>query len=528
MKKSILLLASIFAFTLFAKAQLQTKSVSVFKNNKAFFIKSGTVTPKGTIYQLEGEIPRALFGTLWFQSPGIKMVTSDEQNVEKQGLPLNHYEILKANLNKKVFIFLSPTETVEGTVQSFSKEYDEETKTWFIPAFVTLKPIFTGSTVSQVWQTIRIEDIKRIGFAENPVNTVTTYEKKKVVSVEFTESKPQTLNMMYLQDGLGWNPNYLLELTSENKGILTLQAQVKNDAEDIKNTDVSFVVGNANFKDANKLAWLVDFLPSISWDYGDGGGKYDNTQLYKGTFSDVSEAEPASKEGDGVDGESTEDLFFYILKNLNLPKGSRAQMELFKAEISFEHIYQVNLTDMSAYNFENYVYQIYATEEPNAKTYHSLKLSNQTKYPWTAGLCFVVSNEKGNKKPISQDILSYTPMKGDNSLKLTESPDIKVSQTEREIDRKTNVRKRGEIQYDLITVEAEIKIKNYKSKDVKMNVNRLVSGELLKSNVDWKKTDKINYSNYLNKSTALRWETFVKAGEEKIIRYTYTVVVRTN
>ena len=61
-----------------------------------------------------------------------------------------------------------------------------------------------------------------------------------------------------------------------------------------------------------------------------------------------------------------------------------------------------------------------------------------------------------------------------------------------------------------------------------MNVKRLVLGELQKSNVDWKKTDKISYSNYLNKSNDVTWETIVKAGEEKVIKYSYTIVVRAN
>lgn len=519
MKKSLFLVSSFLVLSFFAKAQLQTKSVSVFKNNKAFFIKSGTISPKANQYQLTGEMPGALFGTLWFQSPlnTLKFVSSSEQNIEKQGTPVTNYEILKANLNKNVMLFLGSNESAEGVVQSFSDDYDEVTNTYFMPAFVTLKG-------KSMWQSVKIEDIKRIGFAETPVNTVTSYEKKKVVTVEFNDNKPQPLNMMYLEDGLNWSPNYLLELTTENKGILTLQAQVKNDAEDITNTDVSFVVGNANFKDANKLAWLVDFLPDF--ESSNDPGTYANSVAWKSSTAD--EAAPPSPEGEGVEGESSEDLFFYNLKNLTLPKGSRAQMELFKAEVAFEPVYETNLTEISAYSLENYVFQIYNTEDKDLKTYHSLKLNNQTKYPWTAGLCFVVNAEKGLKKPISQDVLSYTPIKGDNSLKLTESPDIKVSQTEKETNRKTNIRRRGEVQYDQIMVEAEIKIKNYKAKDVKMNVNRLVSGELLKSNVDWKKTDKITFGNYLNKTNAVTWETNVKAGEEKTIKYSYSVIVRAN
>ena len=244
MKKISIIIISIFFSCNLLKAQLQTKSVSVFKNNKAFFIKSGTVTTNANKYQLSGEMPSALFGTLWFQSPtnSIKIISSEEQNIEKKGLPISNYEILKANLNKNVFIYLSATEIIEGVIQNFSKDFDEVTKTYYPPTFVTLKS-------KDKWNVIKIEDIKRIGFIENPEDKVVSFEKKKMVTIDFIDNNTtQPLNMMYLENGLGWSPNYLLELTSENKGILTLQAQVKNEAEDITNSDVSFVVGNANFK----------------------------------------------------------------------------------------------------------------------------------------------------------------------------------------------------------------------------------------------------------------------------------------
>jgi len=521
MNRLFIVSIAIFFLSPLAKSQneLQTKSVSVFKNNKAFFIKSGTVTPKGNQYQLTGEIPRALFGTLWFQSPSpIKLVSSSEQNIEKTGLPASNFEILKANLNKKVTIYFLPLDMVEGVVMSFSKEYDEETKTYYQPAFVNLKG-------ADKWYSIRIDDIKRIEFTETPVTNVTTFERKKVVTVEFNETKPsQSLSMMYLEDGIGWSPNYMLELTSENKGVLTLQAQVRNDAEDIKGSDVSFVVGVANFKDADKLAWLVDFLPAVSPVY-DREGVYDNTALYK---SDAQAEASPSTEGDGVEGESAEDLFFYNLKNLTLPKYSRAQLELFRAEVAFEHIYEVRLVDMPVYAIENYVHQNYSTEDKSSKTYHSLKLVNNTKYPWTAGTCFVVNKQNSQNKPISQDKLDYTSMKEENSLRLTESPDIKVEHTEKQIQRRVNIREHREIIYDQITVEAEIKIKNYKSKDVKMNVKRLVLGGLGKSSIDWKKIEKIDYNSSLNKSTEVTWETTVKAGEEMVIKYSYVLIVRGN
>lgn len=529
MKKSLsfTFIAILLSFT--GYSQLQTKSVSVFKNNTSFFIKSGNVLPKESIYRLEGEIPRALFGTFWFQSPGnaIKMVSSNEENIEKTSQAMSNYEFLKANIGKKVVLTLGPTETASGTIFSFSKDYDETTKTYFPAAFVTLKNDDLNNNLG--WQTIKIEDIKRISFPQLPLTSVTNFEKKKVISVQFNETKsPQPLNIMYLEDGLGWNPNYLLELTSENKGILTLQAQVKNDAEDILNSDVSFVAGNANFKDANTLAWLVDFLPQVSRDESYGQPYYSNTASSKSAaYADVAE-ETTSTEGDGVEGEAGEDLFFYTLKSLNLPKSSRAQLELFRAEISFEHLYNVNLNAMPVYELENNPQLTYGNSETGAKVYHSLKLNNQTKYPWTSGPCFVVNSEKTTKKPVSQNVLTYTPIKGDNFLKLNESPDIKVEQTEKEVSRKTGIRKSRDFFYDQITVEAEIKIKNYKTKDVKISVKRMVLGELLKSSIGWKSQDKLNYGSYLNKTNDVTWESTVKAGEEITIKYSYSMIVRGN
>jgi len=523
--KKYLVLVFLFVFLNSAlHAQMQTKSVSIFKNNKSFFIKSGTVNPVNYQYVFGEETPRALFGTLWFQSSGsgIKQVSSNEQNIEKSSIPASNYEILKANINERVTLFLSATESVEGQIESFSKDFDEESKTYFVPTFVTLKSVSSG------FVTVKIENITRISYYRTPVNLVKTLTKKKVISVEFNENKPnQTLNMMYLEDGLGWSPNYLIELTSDTKGILTLQAQVKNDAEDIKNTDLSFVAGVANFKNTNTLAWLVDFLPGIYGDYVTP----DETQFSNSTIaykSMESDEEPPSTSGDGVDGEATEDLYFYNLKNITLPKGSRSQIELFKAEVALEHTYEVRITDMNAYSIENYVFPVYGTEDNTAKTFHSVKMVNQTKYPWTSGLCFVVNKENGNSKPLSQDVLTYTPMKGVVSLKITESPDIKVEHSEKEIDRKTAVRRNLAIQYDLITVEAEIKINNYKSKAVKMNVKRLLLGELLKTSTDWKLSEKINYNSSINKSTDVTWTTPVKAGGELIIKYSYKLIVRAN
>jgi hypothetical protein len=504
--------------------QLKTQSVSVFKNNKSFFIKSGSVSTQNNKYTLTGEMPAALNGTFWFSSPDntIKAVISTTSITEKKQVASTTYEILKANSNSVVSLTLSDGKTVEGNIKGFSNDFDSTNQICVVPNFVEIWSAENGITTA-----VPLSDIKRMAFSRAMKNIVNTCEKQKAIEITFTENKAtQTLNTMYLESGLGWNPNYLLELTGENKGILTLQAQVKNDAEAINGADVSFVAGVANFKDTDLPAWLVDFSSNPSVDNNGGNTIYSNA-TYKFSVAETAD-ENASGEDRDVSGEASEDLFFYTLKNIILPKGSRAQYELLKTDVSLEHIYEARINNLGIWAVENNVQSNVMSEEKGIKTYHAIKLNNNSKFPWTSGLCFVVNKEKSSPKPISQDVLAYTPIKGEVLLRINENPDIKVEHSEKEVDRNNSYRKAKDAVFDQVTIEAEIKIKNYKDKAVSLQLSRMVIGELLKSSVSWKTSEKINYDGFINKMNEVKWETKLGAGQELIIKYSYKLIVRVN
>ena len=58
---------------------------------------------------------------------------------------------------------------------------------------------------------------------------------------------------MYLRKGLGWFPNYVVNLKGEEEAEIILRALVVNDAEAIENANINFVVGVPNFKYNNIL-----------------------------------------------------------------------------------------------------------------------------------------------------------------------------------------------------------------------------------------------------------------------------------
>ena len=274
--KNHLYLSFIFLFVISGFAQdvekdFKTNSISIFKNGSAFFLKSGTVKTQDGNYLINENIPSALFGTLWIHSPKgeLKHISSYTENIQKQmqKRAQNFEEMLSLNIEKKVKLHIGKDEIVEGTVEEIENKKDTLTNLnlLFPNAVITFK-------TSDKWLTLKTSEIRRIEFLEKPnqLFEYQTKEDKPVVKIEFnTKKTDQALNLMYLENGLSWSPNYLIELIDDKTANLTLRSEVVNDAENIKNTEINFVVGIPNFRFANKLSSLVDFFKTFSGFHAD-------------------------------------------------------------------------------------------------------------------------------------------------------------------------------------------------------------------------------------------------------------------
>lgn len=530
-KPLLLTFCSIFlacsVFTQDVQKDFQTSSISIFKNSTAFFIKSGTVKATDGIYRITENLPPALFGTYWMNSaPGELSAMSSFVDTLKttQAIPAKTIpEMLRANIGKKVILHVGKEEQIQGTVEALDKDDISNSQ------IVTFR-------MDNKWRTFMLSEIRRIEFFEKPDQQ---YEHKKqevkpVLQVDFRTNKgAQALDLMYLANGLSWTPLYLIELTGAERARLTLRAEVVNNIEDIKDTDVNFVVGVPNFSFANRLSPLIDFAsagfaPAIT---SRGINNFSNTiqaqvpNAYSYSLDEVP-VFSAPAVTTGLAGSAEEDLYFYTLEDLSLKQGGRGHYPVFTAEINIAHIYECNLPQNNA---DKYAYREDFLFSPNPnKVFHSIKLVNDTKYPFTTGSALVVKNEQ-ETKPISQDRLNYTPINGNSFVKLTEAPDVNIKQAEKAIARAENEKKvtRGKetFYYDLLTVAGEIKVKNYKAKKIDLNIRRPIIGTLKESSVRWLKAERINTAGDLNKLTDVCWETSVDAGKELTIAYTYEIYV---
>jgi hypothetical protein len=134
------------------------------------------------------------------------------------------------------------------------------------------------------------------------------------------------------------------------------------------------------------------------------------------------------------------------------------------------------------------------------------------------------ANQNGTLFPISQDKLNYTPSGVNCKVRMAQTPEIKVTHNEGDIERKENSRRFFNRDYNEVIVEGEICVANYKDKTIKMKVLRDIEGELVSSQKTW--TNKQEQATLrVNPSYQVSWEMELKPGEEQKWKYQYKVYV---
>ncbi len=536
MKKHIILFAiSIFCFAkMSAQSQpLTTQSISIFKNGQAFYLKSGLLKPTNGKFLLPDPAPQALYGTLWFNSPegSLTRVATypDTLREQKTEAAVAVWDLLRNNIGKTMTGVVAEKMEVAGTIISVSPAYkNSKGEPQFSP-----ESLVTIQGQQGLWTTIPAGKIQYVLFGGKPNLDVSMPKvtPRHLFELSFNNKKgEQPFDMMYLANGLNWAPEYLLELTGETTGTLTLQGEVANDAEDIVNTSVNLVVGVPNFAYANRLAYIVDFLNGININLRGSRDDFNSnsnalrSQSANYYIDGIRVTGDLPEREEMVEGNRNEDLFFYTLQNFSLPKGGRSMQPIFKEKVEVAHIYECQLPSNN--DNERYYEQEFLFSPQINKVYHTLRLENKTKQPWTTAPLLVM-NAQGDRRPISQDLLTYTPTGGKTFVKLTEALEVKAEQAERETKRETAAwtDKRRGLVFDLVQVEGKIKVKNFKDKKLDLRLQRTIVGNLKKSSIDWQKEEVINPDNPRNRKTNVCWETPIKANSELEITYTYEIYV---
>ncbi len=534
------------------QADLKTVAVAAFKNGLAFVLRKGEISLENQT-GIIAPIPNATLGSLWI-APNDPGASLDEAVAYSYDIPVQQQlttltEVLLANTGKTVTVYDGSGAQYTGEIAGISDsaqpppiETAAERTQGFRRSGNTMQRIVPPNGQIPEYLLLRTQDkllalyfrnIARVTLPDNPVLTRELSEDRKAIRFKLTgKSNHANLTMGYLENGLGWTPAYLISLEGEDAARITMQAILVNDAEDISNADVFFVVGVPNFQYASipsPMALqqsLMDFMQSAAAKDRDMNSPYSNALMAQKTMALAQADESAPSFSTTVaelQGAPEEDLFLYMRKGVTLHRGERGAYNVFADSVKFEHIYEWNIQDQPRVDGygnpqNNYRSDVSATDN----IWHTLRLKNTTKFPWTSAPAMVISGTK----PVAQDTLPYTPKLASSTLKLTVATDIRASHEEKEVARSQDMQRRRGYSYDEVTVEGTLTVKNYKTEDVKLKITDHVRGTV-DSQTDNGTSEKLAEAVAVdNPLSRLNWTITLKAGEERKIVYRYKIWLR--
>lgn len=495
----------------------KTKSVSVFKNGFGFFTREAAIALKSG-WGHAAEVPPATFGTLavYSQNPSqlVDVIgVGDGEITRFDGLQAG-----EADSDKQVAL-----ESAMGT--KVKVEYRDHHQD--LQAIGIVKAISGGFLVLQQDATAAAIPVASIQSMQR-VNLPLRFH---VVDEQGKPSDSVTLNMAYLRSGIVWIPEYTLKLLDEETAELTLRGTLVNEAEDLTDCEVNFVVGVPHFihtellspvavgyairalgtamptagvpqqvmsQVMNRAAIGNNFSNSIAA-YGPEGGAIaaDADDGSRGFASLLGQLPQAETVGTG-------DYSVYTKKGLTVRKGERAVVTLMTKKIRFGHRYHWTV---------------------GGDIDHRLVLENSTSIPWTTGPCLALAGSQ----PLSEDSLRYTPVGGRGELTVTTAINVAKQITESEIDRKLKAHEPSPSQYlDLVTLRGSMKIKSYEKRPIDIRVRRQIQGKPLTASSEGVIATDSERLRLVERSGTIEWNLTLEPGKEIELEYTMERFVSSN
>jgi hypothetical protein len=496
MRPSAVVLALLIALTL--SADTRVTNAVVFKNGLTYITREGNVAFSGGVARV-WPVPDALLGTLWVGASGR---TIDEVRAVKEahaGETVDSIsELIDANAGRAVVVMVENRDYSGTLVRSTT-------------------PLLMINVDGKVHAFDRSK-VQSIAFAQSPVTQPELPTPVLLIASRGSDGNVP-LTLAYLRDGIGWMPEYSIALGDDGHAQIAMQATLINDGEELRDARVRFAVGFPSFEFSNVASpmtmqnSLLEFLALLG-----GGAESPNamanvtSQVYAYARSTPVDTEAIAKR---LEGEASEDLFFYDRPNVTLAKGERALYPVFTENVPFRHVYLWEVPEETEETRAR-------VASPEDSVWHSIRLTNNGSTPWTTAPAFVLAHGK----PLAQNTLRYTAAGAQGTVKLTVASDVSVEREELEVERKPRDLVRGGYHYDVVTIEGTLRLHNFKREPITLSIVKNLEGTSLSQQPAAKVTRRALRPKAVNPNERLEWEVPLGAGEEKVVKYRYKVWVR--
>lgn len=505
----LLLITCIIALTSQAQADDVTnphllkpkiRSASVFKNGLGFFMREGSaVTRDGWV--LAEEIPAAKFGTLMIYS----LDAPDKIDIvgAGQGEVVDFDDVDQPNDPAAKRTRLSATKglRVELHYRENGKPRNAQGKLVSVGAEFAIVDTGTQSIA------IPVATISRMKTLNMPLRIHVDSEKKK------KPNEKSSIGIAYLSSGITWIPEYSVKIIDKDTAELTLRGTLVNDAEDLIHADVNFVVGVPHFAHQGFLAPIAvgQTMRTIGTAVAPAAlrgqimnraalvSNYNTSNQFTSSKAKLAHRPPAgaSISIPNMKSPAASDYTVNTKKDMTLRRGERAIVTLMTQKIRYTHIYRWQTTQ---------------------RMQHFLQLHNDSDIAWTTGPYLAMAGGR----PLSEDLLKYTPAGGCGEIPVTAAVNVAHSSTQKETSRKLKAYQPDKYKFwDLVTLTGEVKLRNFEKEPVEIVITAPMTGKPIEASDDGSLAIDSTKLKLLERQGTVTWTITLKSGESKTLTYTY-------
>jgi len=444
------------------------KSVAVFRDGYGFFVREGQVKLENG-WATTSFVPTAIKGTIWVYAVDSSDKIDTLITTHDNKIAFTNAADLKANLKDKIGLDLS-IELNSG--QKVDGKLDR-----LLDDMLLLQ---MGSAYSAV----PYSQIKSVTLTGYPIKVkIDTKDPNKVT----------TLGIAYLQEGIKWEPSYILDLEG-GVASLSLRASIQNTTEALKGTDVLFVVGSPYI--ANRgINDMVALMPPSAAKVDSGKDGPDHEKEVLRAAPDADDVKPATQAA--IAGEEAGELYYYKKPALDLDPNDVAMVSLLDAKVPIHPSFEWNAD--------------------GEEVLYNLNLQNTTAQPLTTGTVFVLED----RKPLGQDTIKYTPAGGSASLHLARGIGLHVDKKEAEVKRGAPV-DIGKTAFIPVTLAGTLTVTNFRKSDAELKITKTMRGKVSDLSVGGKISNTQILSGEPNPINDVEWKVTLAPNQTKTI--TYTVV----
>lgn len=468
---------------------LPVKEAVVYPGGMAFLVHEGEVFLDNGECVLDF-LPQALKGSLHLYSPAsgitVEQVTAFQERTEKELAVQKREEFFRENIGKPIQL-LTEEEFVTGKLKGF-----------IAPDLLVVTVLHeSGLTSDQVYP---LEQITTYYFLE-PVNLhkKTEEEKGKLrVRLGGTENPRCSLGLSYLQTGLTWYPEYILDLHSEYGAELQFSGVVTNDLIDMENTTLYLAEEGPDF--SREISPLVIFTRAE-----------ETVALRAALTTSGIKMEADTAFFALVEERSLPSLLVYSVSGVSLGKGERAIFPLFRGVVRVEPVYCLEIFH-PGYGRE-------LSEVPVHKGYRIF--NDSTRLFWQEGQVLITRDNI----PLGLRRLPYIPPGNSGEIIVQTDNSIRAEVTEEEFERIQRSLVFRDQEYSLVKVRGEITLNNHKEEAVNIIVSQLLSGEVTAVGNGGKITKKAPFYHSPNPQTEITWEVTIPMRAEMKLTYVYQTYI---